>query len=177
MSARISVSVSGLNVLIASLDRLDPSKNRAITEPALVEMGLLTVRTAAQRTIKRGGTGDPVAGVLTSRTGTLRRSLTAEARSIDKSQLSRGIVEAGTDIVYGAIHEFGGTVSVKSAQVREHTRTRAFGKRVKAFTVPKHTRKEHEATFPKRPFLAPALDLSIPKFEAIQIKHWDKATR
>ena len=49
--------------------------------------------------ILRGGKGPPVKGILTSRTGTLRRSI-----RVNRSPLPWA-VEVGTDLVYGAVHE------------------------------------------------------------------------
>ena len=87
------------------LRKLSPAR-RKVTDAALLESGLLVLRTAAQRKIRRGGGkgSPPVQGILTSRTGTLRRSLGPDL-GLDRSGLSRGFIEVGTSLVYGAVHE------------------------------------------------------------------------
>ena len=66
-----------------------------------------------------------------------------------------GAVLIGTNVVYGAIHQLGGTIN-KNVQVRSHWRimTRAFGKPIPArhVIVESHERKMN-LTIPARPFL------------------------
>ncbi len=82
---------------------LSPAR-RKVTDPALSESMLLVLRIAAQSKIKRGGKGPPVKGILTSRTGTLRRSL-GPSEGVDKSGLSQGFIEGGSALVYASVHE------------------------------------------------------------------------
>ncbi len=79
---------------------------RKVTDPALSESILLVLSTAAERKIKRGGKAPPVKGRLTSRTGTLRRSL-GPNEGVDKSGLSQGFIEGGSALVYASVHEYG----------------------------------------------------------------------
>ena len=87
--------------------------------------------------ILRGGQGPPHPSKLTSRTGTLRRSL-GPAFGLDKSGLPR-FIEGGSSLVYAPVHELG------------------LGR------------------FPRRPFLAPAVDAVTPQLEQIMVKHWERA--
>lgn len=82
----------------------DLKPGRKVTDAGLNESMLTMLRNAAGSQIKRGGKGKPVKGRLTSRTGTLRRSL-ARSQGIDDSGLSRGYIEGGTALIYGAVHE------------------------------------------------------------------------
>ena len=85
------------------LDKMDPEKNARITTPALLEGGQLIARIAAREKILPGGGGPPRPDILTSRTGTLRRSLTSNFAV----QLNRRLrfVDVGTHLLYGAVHE------------------------------------------------------------------------
>ncbi len=87
------------------IKNLTPAQNAKITGPALVESMLLTLRIAARDKIYPGGKGPPRRDQLTSRTGTLRRSLTASF-AVDRSQLPHSIT-GGSNVVYAAVHEFG----------------------------------------------------------------------
>ncbi len=141
---------------------LSPSRNK-VTENALSEMALLVLRIASQSKIKRGGKGSPVKGKLTSRTGTLRRSLTP-IEGVDKSGLSLGFIEVGSKLVYANVHETGGTF-----QKGGHVRMSKKGKRVGV--------KPHSVTYPPRPFLKPALADAVSQFERIFVKHWKRAAQ
>lgn len=91
--------------------KLSP-KQRRILDPALLESGLLVLRIAAQEKIRRGGQrtkgvqSPAIQGKLTSRTGTLRRSL-GPTFGVDRSGLRQGFIEVGSELVYAPVHEFG----------------------------------------------------------------------
>ena len=102
MAVALRISVQGLDELHERLDRINPKKNTAWVARALVKSALRVQEIAAKDKIKRGGKGPPVPGILTSRTGTLRRSI-----RVNRSPLPWA-VEIGTDLVYGAVHEHGG---------------------------------------------------------------------
>ena len=70
-----------------------------------MESMLLMLRIAAREKIHHGGGGPPKPNILTSRTGTLRRSL-GLSTSLDRSGLRQGFIEGGTALIYGAVHEF-----------------------------------------------------------------------
>ena len=82
---------------------MNPATNEKIMGPALLEMMQFTLSDAARNKILRGGGGPPKPNILTSRTGTLRRSLGA-AFNILTNMLPRSI-EGGTHLIYGAVHE------------------------------------------------------------------------
>jgi phage gpG-like protein len=177
MAVALSISVTGVKELQAQLDRINPKKNSAMVWRALEECGELVQIDAAYRKIiaggrfrgppgPRGGKGKlvdraPHPKKLTSRTGTLRRSI---AVNRVRSALA---VEVGTGLVYGAVHEEGGSFGVRSHTVRSHQRSSAFGKKTRRFTVPSHFRSGHYADYPARPYLAPALDDMASKFSDV----------
>ena len=101
----LTAKLVGTAELKRALDRLDPSQQPRAIGDALVESALLTTRIAAREKILPGGRGDPRKGILTSRTGTLRASLTVST-AVNRSGLPR-FIEAGTHLIYGARHEFG----------------------------------------------------------------------
>ena len=174
--ATISVNVSGLKSVQAALKRANPKANTQIPAKFFTRVAGEIQRNAKDKQIAGGGRGKGKALValprkLTSREGTLRRSI----------RVNRGplpwAVEVGTDLGYGAVHEFGGRFSIPSANVASHTRNVAFGKKVKPFTVPAHTRKAHTAKYPKRAFMQPALDAITPRMGKILVDVWKKEAR
>ena len=80
--------------------QLDHGAGLAAVNRALDRMAFLVQEDAAANQIIRGGKGPPHPTRLTSRTGTLRRSI-----RVNRSGLERAI---GTDLVYGIVHELGG---------------------------------------------------------------------
>lgn len=157
---KLTAKITGTDELLRRLALLDPEQNRRIVAPALRESALAVVRDAAANRIVRGGQSAPRPNILTSRDGALRQSLQS-SNALDTTGLRRNFIEAGTDVPYGGVHEFGLTVTI-----RAHTRTRN-GK--------KHRVKAHSAKFPPRPFLAPALTATAAEREAIFLKHWGQA--
>jgi hypothetical protein len=103
MADGLSVKFVGGKALLRDLDKMDPSQQRKIIVPALLESVQLTLRIAAREKILPGGKGKPRANKLTSRTGALRGSLSGTF-SIDRRGLPR-FIEGGTELVYGAVHE------------------------------------------------------------------------
>ena len=108
--------------------------------------------------IIRGGSGAPRAHKLTSRKGRLRGTL-AGNQAINQNKQLRWI-EGGTDLVYGAVHETGGTFSIPG-HIRTHKKT---GFRIGV--------RPHTATYPARPFLAPALAHTRGQYDDIFRKFW-----
>lgn len=131
---RVAIAIDpGLTRALASLRK--PALHATFRD-ALMHAAYEVQRIAAQEKIRRGGVVGkgktrtllaPLPDRLTSRTGSLRRSI-----GVDRSELPFAI-SIGTELVYGRVHETGGR----------------FGR----------------ATYPPRPFLAPALDDVVPKFE------------
>lgn len=144
--------------LLSALDSIRPSSKRSNFRRALLALAFRVQELASGEFIKRGGgvskrgpESPPERGRLTSRTGTLRRSI-----RVDRSELPFA-VEIGTDLAYAPPHELGLRVSVPASRVRAHTRRSAFGRRTRRpFVVPEHERRSYTAAYPKRPFLAPA---------------------
>jgi len=107
MATAISVSVVGTKELKRKLEKMNPGVNKKIVRDSLIESALLLQRDAAKNQIlaggggKKGGMTKPHPRYLTSRTGSLRRSI-----KVDRGPLPFAI-EVGTDLVYGAVHEFG----------------------------------------------------------------------
>ncbi len=103
MADLIQAQLVGSKELQRRLRKMNPAANRRITTPALLESMQLTLRVAAREKILPGGGGPPRPDILTSRTGTLRRSLTGNF-AIDVNERLQ-FVEGGTNLVYGAVHE------------------------------------------------------------------------
>ena len=81
----------------------------------------------------------------------------------DKSRLPQSIT-IGSDLVYSAIHEFGGTIRVTP-------KMRAF-LHYKGIHLKKTTT---QITMPKRPYLRPGFDEAARGFEALLLKEWRSA--
>jgi phage gpG-like protein len=137
---------------------MNPAQNARITTPALLESMQLTLRDARLNRIIRGGSGAPKPTKLTSRKGGLRGSLTGNF-AIDLNRQLRW-VEGGTHLIYGKVHETGGTFSIPG-HIRTHKKT---GNRIGV--------SPHTAKYPARPFLAPALRATQGKFDDIFRKFW-----
>lgn len=172
---QVRVVVVGSEELRAKLRNLDPSVNRTIIRNSLIRSAF-EVQTAATKEIAGGGRGKnkalpPLPSRLTSRTGTLRRSI-----RVNRSPLPFAI-EIGTDLVYGAIHEIGGTVSFPATTINRKSKNsvRVGGKRIRYKESKSHTRKAYSATYPPRPFLRPAVEKTSIKFEDIFLSEWKKA--
>ena len=138
------------------LENIDPGESPAWVMRALVAAGLRVQRNAATKQIRRGGKGKPLPRKITSRTGTGRRSI-----RVDRGGLNRLFVDVGSDLAYMAVHETGGTFLR-----RAHTRLTPSGglARVRA----------HSATFPQRPWLAPALDEENAEMGNIFVREWER---
>ena len=107
MADRVTVKLIGGARLREDLDRLDPSQNRTIIEPALNEGMLLALRHAARDHIHAGGKGPPLPKILTSRTGTLRRSIARSVTKVRRTSVSDFFIEGGSHLVYALVHEKG----------------------------------------------------------------------
>lgn len=183
--ARLTVQLIGVERLQRVLAAMRAPANRRALSGALTEAAMLTARIAATDKIIRGGRigkgrskrdapADPKR--LTSRSGRLRASLAGRGyrEGLDTSGLPR-FIEVGTDVAYGPVHEFGGTVS---QSVRAHTRTTAFGRTTRPYQVAAFQR---SARYPARPFLGPALEDAAKQFERIFAFHYgreiDRAAR
>ncbi len=103
MADLIQAKLIGSAELRRRLRKMNPKQNARIVRPALLESGLLVTRIAARDKILPGGSGPPKPSILTSRTGTLRRSLTSNFAVQLNAQLQ--FVDAGTHLLYGAVHE------------------------------------------------------------------------
>lgn len=164
----VSVSVTGLQEVRDLLSRINPAQSPGIVRQSLRKAALRVQSVAASESIIRGGKQRPHPTRLTSRTGTGRRSI-----GVDYGELPAR-VSIGSALGYMALHEQGGTVLVPGSIVAAHRRKTAFGKRVKPFTVPQHYRSAHSATFPPRPWLAPALDKVRGEIPGIFLREWTR---
>jgi hypothetical protein len=111
MADGLRVSLVGSKELQRRIKKMNPEQNRRITTPALLESMQLTMRDAARNRIFPGGKGDPKPDILTSRTGTLRRSLGVDFEFNVSVGIRGGrsgglqFIEGGTHLIYGAVHE------------------------------------------------------------------------
>lgn len=152
MADGVRIILSGHN-LPKSFAAMDPSRNPKLRRIILLKGAFAIQKEVTTKTIKRGRSGPPLANRLTFRSGTLTRSI-AVAHDGEA-------VEVGTNLIYGSVHENGGTFAIPA-----HTRRTKSGKRALV--------KAHNATFPKRPFLAPALKSTQKKRLLIAQREWLK---
>lgn len=96
---------------------------------------------------------------LTSRHGDLRRSL-GKKFGIDRSGLPR-YLDIGTDLVYGAAHEFGAKIKV-SPKMRAALHYKGIHLRAKTKRI----------ILPPRPFIKPGLEAVEPKFPNVFVREW-----
>jgi phage gpG-like protein len=152
MADGVRIILSGHN-LPKSFAKMDPSRNPKLRRIILLKSAFAIQRRVTKKEIKRGRTGAPLPNRLTFRSGTLTRSI-AVAHDGEA-------VEVGTALIYGAVHENGGTFAIPA-----HTRRTKSGKRTLV--------KAHNKTFRKRPFLAPGLKNTQKERLAIAGKEWLK---
>lgn len=148
---QVKVTLRGSQQLDAALRRISPANAPQILSRSLRKIGLQIAKVAKDETIIRGGRQRPHPTKLTSRSGTGRRSIRT-----DLTRLPRA-VSIGSDLVYMAVHETGGTFTVPRHNVRTHRRTVAFGRRVAPYVVGPFERGPYSARFPRRSWLAPAV--------------------
>ncbi len=106
MAVNLKVSLKPSPKMAQAFRKMDPARNRRIFAQGAIEAALLIQANAAGVQILKGGGGirnarPPHPTQLTSRTGRLRGDI-----AVDRSPLPHAI-EVGTDLVYGAAHEFG----------------------------------------------------------------------
>lgn len=170
MAGNIHIRVDGLETFRAVLIRLDPASNPDFVRRALIKGGTLIQREAQLNQIKKGGgrkrgpNDKPLPDRLTSRTGTGRRSI-----RVDRGGLPDFFVDIGSDLEYMKLHETGGTVGVRGHSRRSHFRRTATGTQF----VIGHDVASHQATFPKRAYLAPALDEVNADLQGLFVNAWD----
>jgi len=82
-----------------ALKMSSPRKSPEIVRELLTQLALRNAAISASKHMKRGGKQPPVPGILTSRTGTGRRSI-----RVNLSGLPR-VAETGSDLIYMAFHE------------------------------------------------------------------------
>jgi len=97
------VNVKGLEQTRAYFKRLGKQIPASAVPDGLVELGLWIQSNAAREQIIRGGPkgAPPDARQLTSRTGTLRRSIRVDRQGLPK------VVSVGSDLEYARPHELG----------------------------------------------------------------------
>ncbi len=152
MADSVTVRITG-DDFERSLRNMDPRFKPKLISRILLRSGQAIQVTVQTKTILRGGGGAPKPNILTSRTGTLRRGQFTNV-------LSPRAVEVGTDLVYGAVHEQGGTFSVPT-----HSRRTASG----TVTVMAHSKR-----YPRRPFLEPALKKTERERQKIARQEWQR---
>lgn len=98
---QFGVQVIGDKQLRRKLKALSPRENRRVLREALLRVAFETQTNAARKQILPGGKGPPHPTRLTSRTGSLRRSIAVSRRGLPRE------IEVGTHLIYGAVHELG----------------------------------------------------------------------
>jgi phage gpG-like protein len=170
MSDGMRVEIIGGDAALKAFDdlvaRFPAAAQRGVMKAAHIVQGSAKSETIRSRGIayssikthktKYQALGAPIADQLTSRTGALRASIRVVA---DTSTISALV---GPAVVYGGVHELGGTIRVPalsrlSAKRKDRMVNLATGERVMRYVkVAKHTRGAYTITMPKRPYLWPA---------------------
>ena len=131
MATSITVKVTGTKELRRRLAKMDPGQNEEIFMRSARQTATLIAANARNVQIRRGG-GAVHPTKLTHRSFGLRDRIGPDFRGFPR------FAEVGTELFYGAIHEFG------------------------------------LGHFPKRPFMAPALEAIRPKIPPIIERNWRK---
>lgn len=125
MADLIRAKLVGSKELKRRLKKMNPKLNKRITTPALLEAMQLTLRIAAREKILPGGGRKvpPRPDILTSRTGTLRGSLTTNFAVAVNAALQ--FVEGGSHLIYAAVHEATRRAFLKPAKKQAEPRYEA----------------------------------------------------
>ena len=129
------------------LDKIDFKK--------AIHKGMLKGMLQAEATSKTDYLSGPRPQKLDVITNRLRGSVKGKA-SIRKNSVAGWL---GSNVEYAAQHEYGETVRIPS---HSRTITQAFGRPITPTTF---TVKAHDAKFPERPFLQPAIEDTIPDIQ------------
>lgn len=153
ISASIKLNQRQFTTISKMIDRLSPGANPRIWKTALTRMAGQVANTAKTKTIVsgRGLKSKPLPRKLSFRLGQLAGSIIPDFAQIPKRVL------VVTHAPYGGVHEGGLTVTVPAHSASNDRGT--------SWIVRQHT-----ARFPRRPFLAPALVDSGPKFVPITLQ-------
>ena len=102
MPVSVRIDLKGNKAYQRMLTRINPKKNPKFVTRALLKAALLVQELAATEKIKRSGPKDVVDPIrVTSRTGTLRRSI-----AIDKAGTPH-FITIGSNLIYAGVHELG----------------------------------------------------------------------
>ena len=102
MPVAARIEVTGDKEFARVLARINPRKNPKFVTRALQKAAFLVQKLAAEEKIKRSGPKDVVDPIqVTSRTGTLRRSI-----SVDSAGTPH-FITIGSNLIYAGVHELG----------------------------------------------------------------------
>jgi len=110
----------------------------------------------------------PVVGKLTSRSGRLRSSITHRVNVMEQRAW------IGTNVVYGPIHEFGGTIKRRARTQLASLRGRKKGKKLSMWSVKSFEVSAGDTQIPARPYLRPALQSNREKIRQLFALELDK---
>jgi phage gpG-like protein len=169
-----TAEVIGDKKWLATLAKLSPEKHAEILVESMLDSAKIVLENARRKQIIPGGRIRSGGGFtdrtphpkrLTSRSGVLRDSISFEWHRRPFS------IDVGTDKKYGAVHELGysGPVTIKEHQRRI---TQAFGKKISPQSITVHAHSRIKVTYPKRPFLEPAIKAESKNFPKIFLHHW-----
>lgn len=172
--ARVTIIVTGADAAVRVLSSLQAPALHQVFREALEKSALLTQRIATDEKIVHGAetrATKPLPHKLTSRRG---GAGLVGSIGIDRSDLPLS-VSVGSALKYAPVHEYGGEVAFPARVIRQHRRTVLFGKRVSPFSVGPYFRGGYFATYPKRPYLLPALEDASKRFPEFFEKAIDRA--
>lgn len=153
------VNVTNIRPLMSALSALRMPELRTVLDRALLQSAFLVQRIASTEKIRHGSRrSPPLPDKLTSRNA---GAGLVGSIGVDRSRLPF-VVTVGSALRYAPVHELGGVFRVPT-----HRRRTKSGK---ATSV-----RAHSATFPKRPFLAPALEDASKRFPDLFVAEVDRA--
>ena len=102
MAIKLTATVVGEGSVRRYLRKIDPSINKGIPSDTVKRVAEQMRDVSKKRFFAMGrGNAPPLPDILTNRSGRLRNSI-----AVDKSALPKA-ASVGTDVPYGAVHEFG----------------------------------------------------------------------
>lgn len=148
----IEYSIKDMEVKTATKDLTDRLSN---PRPALKECGMVLLRSVSKNFKSGGRPGKWKKSIRAKESGGQTLVDTARLKNSITMQVEGKKLTVGTNVVYAAIHDFGGKIS-KNVSIGEHWRhiTQAFGKPIsgRKILVRAHRRKMN-LNIPQREFL------------------------
>lgn len=174
MAFALKTEIRGGKEYVRGLKSVNPKLNPKAKSQGLKKIGFEVARVSAKLHMVAGRSKTAPA---LPRKLTNRSYMSVGSIAVNLGRLPNE-VQVGSHLKHMAVHERGGTVSFPAKSVRAHTRNKAFGRKVKPFTVPAHTVSGYTARFPRRAWLEPGVDEVVPRrAEQIMAAMWERQVK